>query len=227
VITESPKDNQQANLFCLVCHFRLCYNSHKTIKAIFIAFTMEVMMAKEIPAQEEKMAINRREFLNFAWLASLGFLAVNMAGVTFLFAMPRFKEGEFGGTITVGKIADLPPAGSAPLNFPKVKLWLSNTEEGVTALYKVCTHLGCLFTWREQEDKFVCPCHGSQFNLEGDYIQGPAPRSLDRFVVQAVDPNTNEILAESPDGEPLPVPNNPDTLIRVDTGRKITGKPHA
>jgi len=185
------------------------------------------MMAKEIPAQEENKAINRREFLNFAWLASLGFLAVNMAGVTYLFAMPRFKEGEFGGTITVGKAADLPPAGTSPLNFPKVKLWLSNTEEGVTALYKVCTHLGCLYTWREQEDKFVCPCHGSQFTLDGEYILGPAPRSLDRFVVQVFDPNTNEMLAEAPDGEPLALPDNPDAVIRVDTGRRINGKPHA
>jgi len=65
-------------------------------------------MAKEAPQQEEKIAINRREFLNIAWLASLGFFAVNMAGVGFLFAMPRFKEGELGGAITVGKAADLP-----------------------------------------------------------------------------------------------------------------------
>ncbi len=184
-------------------------------------------MAKEAPPQEGKIAINRREFLNIAWLASLGFFTVNMAGVGFLFAMPRFKEGEFGGTVTIGKAADLPQAGSAPANFPKVKLWVSNTDQGVTALYKVCTHLGCLYNWREQEDKFVCPCHGSQFGLDGEYIQGPAPRSLDRFVVQAVDPNTNEILSEAADGEPLPLPSDPNTVIRVDTGRRVKGKPHA
>ena len=40
--------------------------------------------------------INRREFLNVAWLASLGFLFVDVAGVTYLFSMPRFKVGEFG-----------------------------------------------------------------------------------------------------------------------------------
>lgn len=196
-------------------------------KGIFIALHSEVFMAKEAPQQEEKIAINRREFLNIAWLASLGFFAVNMAGVSFLFAMPRFKEGEFGGTITVGKAADLPAAGSTPVNLPKVKLWVSNTEQGVTALYKVCTHLGCLYNWRDQEQKFVCPCHGSQFSLDGEYIQGPAPRSLDRFVVQAVNPDTNEVIAEAAAGEPLPLPADPNTLIRVDTGRRINGKPHA
>ena len=173
---------------------------------------------------EEKEAINRREFLNFAWLASLGFLTVSMGGVTYLFAMPRFEEGEFGGVFTIGKAAELPPPGSQPANYPKGKIWLSNTGEGVTALYKVCTHLGCLYNWRDLEGKFVCPCHGSQFDLEGDYLQGPAPRSLDRFVVQAVDPDTGEVIAESPDGSPLPIPDNPDVVIKVDTGKKIQGQ---
>ena len=185
------------------------------------------MAKQDQPSQEEKKPVSRREFLNFAWLASLGFLSVSFGGVTFLFAMPRFKEGEFGGIVPVGKVAELPAAGSAPANYPKAKLWLSNTETGVTALYKVCTHLGCLYNWRDLEDKFVCPCHGSQFTAEGEYILGPAPRSLDSFVVQAIDPNSGEVLAESTDGSPLPLPDNPDALIKVDTGKRIQGKAHA
>lgn len=184
-------------------------------------------MAKKPPnSPEEKPAINRREFLNLAWLASLGFFLVDIAGVTYLFSMPRFKEGEFGGTFTVGKVSELPEKGSAPVNIPKVKMWLSNTDAGVMALYKVCTHLGCLYNWNDQEFKFICPCHGSQFEADGDYIQGPAPRSLDRFVVQVVDPNTDEVLAEAQEGAPLAIPNNPDAIIRVDTGQRIQGQQH-
>jgi len=184
-------------------------------------------MAKNTPnTPEEKPAINRREFLNLAWLASLGFFLVDIAGVTYLFSMPRFKEGEFGGTFTVGKVSELPEKGSAPVNIPKVKMWISNTDAGVMALYKVCTHLGCLYNWNDQEFKFICPCHGSQFQADGDYIQGPAPRSLDRFVVQVVDPNTDEVLAEAQEGVPLAIPNNPDAIIRVDTGQRIKGQQH-
>jgi cytochrome b6-f complex iron-sulfur subunit len=175
---------------------------------------------------EKKPKVNRREFLNFAWLASLGFLTVDLAGVTYLFAMPRFKEGEFGGLITVGKLSDLPVTDSGPVNFPKVKFWLSQTDEGVSALYKVCTHLGCLYNWSDQEDKFICPCHGSQFQLNGTYIQGPAPRSLDRFVVQVVDPNSGKVLAETDEAGPVQVPDQPDAILRVDTGKKITGIRH-
>ncbi|MDI6814233.1 MAG: hypothetical protein QMD10_11950, partial [Desulfitobacteriaceae bacterium] len=98
---------------------------------------------------EAKKKVNRREFLNFAWLASLGFLTLNIGGMTYLFAMPRFKEGEFGGTFTVGKISELPPPGSPPGNYPKVRFWLTHTPQGISALYKVCTHLGCLYNWND------------------------------------------------------------------------------
>ncbi len=175
----------------------------------------------------EKKEVSRREFLNIAWLASLGFLMLDLGGVTYLFSMPRFKEGEFGGLFTIGKVSELPEKGSPPVNYPKVKLWLSNTDKGVMALYKVCTHLGCLYNWNSQEGKFICPCHGSQFQANGTYIQGPAPRSLDRFVVQAVDPNSNQIIAESTDGNPLPVPAQPDAVIKVDTGKRVRGAIHA
>ena len=185
------------------------------------------MTAAPNEAETEVKPVTRQEFLNIAWLASLGFLTINLGGVTYLFAMPRFKEGEFGGLYTVGPVSDLPSAGSPPVNIPKVKMWLSNTEQGLMALYKVCTHLGCLYNWNSQEGKFICPCHGSQYQANGTYIQGPAPRSLDRFVVQAVDPNSGDILVESTDGTPMPVPDKPDAVVRVDTGRKVLGKVHA
>ena len=182
------------------------------------------MARADQPSEEEKITINRREFLNFAWLASLGFLAVSVSGTTLLFAFPRFKAGEFGGVVSVGPASELPETGSSPDNYPKVKFWLSNTDEGVTALYKVCTHLGCLYGWREQENKFVCPCHGSQFELDGKFIQGPAPRSLDRFVVQAIDPESEEVVAQTNEnGDPLQIPEDANVIIQVDTGKTIRG----
>ncbi len=42
----------------------------------------------------------------------------------------------------------------------------------------VCTHLGCVVPWNASEDKFICPCHGSQYNAQGKVVRGPAPLSL-------------------------------------------------
>lgn len=45
-------------------------------------------------------------------------------------------------------------------------------------LNAVCTHLGCVVPWNGSENKFICPCHGSQYNNEGKVVRGPAPLSL-------------------------------------------------
>ena len=42
----------------------------------------------------------------------------------------------------------------------------------------VCTHLGCVVPWNKAENKFMCPCHGSQYNEDGKVVRGPAPLSL-------------------------------------------------
>ncbi len=55
------------------------------------------------------------------------------------------------------------------------------TEDNTIANYginAVCTHLGCVVPWNASENKFICPCHGSQYNNEGKVVRGPAPLSL-------------------------------------------------
>lgn len=42
----------------------------------------------------------------------------------------------------------------------------------------VCTHLGCVVPWSEANNKFICPCHGSQYDEEGSVVRGPAPLPL-------------------------------------------------
>lgn len=172
--------------------------------------------------------ITRRELLNYVWLGSLGVFLAEFTGVGILFAFPRFREGEFGGTFSLGAASEMPDTEAAPQANNEGKFWLVRTDEGILALYKVCTHLGCLFNWQESETKFICPCHGSQFERDGDYIQGPAPRSLDRFVVRIVDPNTGEVVAETDPQTKGPVAApSPDHVVRVDTGSLLRGDPNA
>ncbi|MBV8695305.1 MAG: ubiquinol-cytochrome c reductase iron-sulfur subunit [Chloroflexi bacterium] len=51
------------------------------------------------------------------------------------------------------------------------------------ALYQRCVHLGCTVPFRNDCSSFKCPCHGSHYNVDGEYLDGPAPRSLDRFAL--------------------------------------------
>ena len=48
-------------------------------------------------------------------------------------------------------------------------------EYGLNA---VCTHLGCVVPWDANKDRYICPCHGSQYDNEGKVVRGPAPLSL-------------------------------------------------
>jgi cytochrome b6-f complex iron-sulfur subunit len=51
----------------------------------------------------------------------------------------------------------------------------SIAEYGINA---VCTHLGCVVPWNAGQNRFICPCHGSQYDNTGKVVRGPAPLSL-------------------------------------------------
>tara|TARA_Y100000748_G_C15494580_1_gene487762 strand:- start:80 stop:811 length:732 start_codon:yes stop_codon:yes gene_type:complete len=59
------------------------------------------------------------------------------------------------------------------------------------ALNAVCTHLGCVVPWNRAANKYMCPCHGSQYDSTGKVIRGPAPLSLALAHVSRVD---NKVL---------------------------------
>ena len=55
------------------------------------------------------------------------------------------------------------------------------------AINAVCTHLGCVVPWNRAASKYMCPCHGSQYDERGKVIRGPAPLSLGLAHVEVVD----------------------------------------
>jgi cytochrome b6-f complex iron-sulfur subunit len=62
------------------------------------------------------------------------------------------------------------------------------SDQGFYALRSICTHLGCIPSWKPAEHKFKCPCHGSGFHLTGVNFEGPAPRPLERHGI-SLDPD--------------------------------------
>ena len=83
------------------------------------------------------------------------------------------------------------------------------------ALYQRCVHLGCTVPFRDDCVSFKCPCHGSHYHVDGEYLDGPAPRSLDRFALSfdgenvLVDTGTLNNMVPHPDASTLliQVPN--------------------
>jgi ubiquinol-cytochrome c reductase iron-sulfur subunit len=58
-----------------------------------------------------------------------------------------------------------------------------------TVVIGICTHLGCIPAWVNEEKKFKCACHGGEFDASGVNTFGPPPKP---FVIPAfkVDGNT-------------------------------------
>ena len=174
--------------------------------------------AKAAP-QVQVAAPSRREFLYYIWGASMELLLGEAGAGLIWFALPRFKAGTFGGTFNLASDV-LPTFGSAPLNVPEGRFWLSNSDKGFVVLYGVCTHLGCLPKWVDVNNRFECPCHGSKFERDGLYIEGPAPRSLDRFktTITFTDGTTE---TQDADGNPIDLAGREIASIAVDTGTRL------
>ncbi len=177
---------------------------------------------REEPVYVPPGGVTRREFLNYIWGASMALLLAESAVLTYLFSFPRFRAGDFGGKIAVG-VSEFPQLNGNPAPNNVGKFWMVSTEKGVMTHYKICTHLGCIYGWDESAKIFSCPCHGSQFQYDGTYRAGPAPRGLDRFSFEVVDA-TDKVLVESKDGTAIDLKKYPDAAkILVNTGNKITG----
>lgn len=56
-------------------------------------------------------------------------------------------------------------------------------RDGNGQLYVVdttCTHMGCEVEWNDAERTWDCPCHGSRYSYQGEVIEGPAKKALDK-----------------------------------------------
>jgi len=80
------------------------------------------------------------------------------------------------GAVVVGYPEEI-PVGSVMV-VTAARAFVGRTEDGLFALSTVCPHLGCVLRWLPDERRFHCPCHGSQFELDGQVLNGPARTDL-------------------------------------------------
>jgi cytochrome b6-f complex iron-sulfur subunit len=62
---------------------------------------------------------------------------------------------------------------------PNDKIIVVRTSDTTFAtLSDICTHARCAVGFSTSLDHFKCPCHGSEFGLDGSVLRGPALRPL-------------------------------------------------
>jgi Rieske Fe-S protein len=73
--------------------------------------------------------------------------------------------------------------------------FLARDQGTLRAFAITCPHLGCSYAFDDGKRHFVCPCHGSEFALDGKVIHGPATSPLSHLTWEA-GPGANEIDVE-------------------------------
>jgi|BEDMetMinimDraft_2_1075160.scaffolds.fasta_scaffold00522_9 Rieske Fe-S protein len=84
----------------------------------------------------------------------------------------RFQAGEQQAFIYAASGGDLIKGGFGYAGY------MVNADGKVFVLSNSCTHLGCPVAWNQAVLRFQCPCHGSQFNIYGQVVHGPAQAPL-------------------------------------------------
>jgi len=119
--------------------------------------------------------LSRRAFFTKLGLGSLGVAAVGTLVFYYRYLSPNVLF-EASPVVNAGK-AENYPVDSVTLD-ASTGIYLVHVAEGYFALNAVCTHLGCLTTWKQDLGIIACPCHGSRFSREGQKLAGPAPKPL-------------------------------------------------
>lgn len=135
---------------------------------------------------------SRRNF--FQWMIGIASgligagLAIPLIGYVISPALKRREQS----WIEVANLSDLPVDEPTQLDHvttirdgwmerkSQKAVWAVKQVDGNVIVYSpICTHLGCGYRWEGEDRKFKCPCHGSVYDVMGQVLAGPAPRSLD------------------------------------------------
>jgi len=135
---------------------------------------------------------NRRNLMNIIMFGSLT-VTVGFLGVPYiLFFVPPGSGGGSGGVPAKNALGDdlyakayleskLANDRSLAQGLKGDATYLIVKEDKTLESYglnAVCTHLGCVVPWSAPNNKFMCPCHGSQYAPTGAVVRGPAPLPL-------------------------------------------------
>jgi cytochrome b6-f complex iron-sulfur subunit len=169
---------------------------------------------ERVEVTPNEYGVTRRKFFNRAVFAIFALFLAQFALAGLAFFWPKLKGG-FGAKVNAGSVESLKDevtdgATIVPVHATAAQAWIvpfplselpGSSYEGVPfviaggesdgvglmAMWQRCVHLGCKVPECLSSQGFECPCHGSKYNIHGEYDAGPAPRNLDRFAVEVND----------------------------------------
>ena len=130
---------------------------------------------------------SRRRFVNWFLGTSVGAFLLTVLYPVSRYLVPPTAGESAAGTVTLPiKPEDVKPNTGQIFKFGSRPGLLVRTAQGeLKAFSAVCTHLSCTVQYRSDISHIWCACHNGHFDLNGKNIEGPPPRPLDAYVVNA------------------------------------------
>lgn len=153
----------------------------------------------------------RRSFLNRLWTVLGGIVLLEFGWLSISILKSKKEENaksQHDSYISPGAVETFLPNSVTAV--PEGRFYLACLEDGsFLALSRRCTHLGCSLLWDEDRSSFICPCHGSSFDLAGEVLTPPATRALDSYPLRiengVIRVNISRSVKRLQDGKPRSV----------------------
>jgi cytochrome b6-f complex iron-sulfur subunit len=123
--------------------------------------------------------ISRRDFIKRSALGVVaGGAALSGLNLKVLAAQSAKAVLKRSGEVVTIKLSENPDiaAVGGHINITDDIMLIRMDESKFLAISTICRHKGC--TVELEGDKFVCPCHGSEYTITGKVTQGPAKANL-------------------------------------------------
>jgi Rieske Fe-S protein len=128
--------------------------------------------------------ISRKDFLSrMGWLLSLPILVIGGLSISRQSQLLKDRKVLIPYDIEDG------------VSFIEDIIIVKNNNE-IKFLASACPHLGCKIN-KTENDLLICPCHGSQFKLDGANTKGPATQDLKILPFELDEMNKNYIVKNS------------------------------
>lgn len=162
----------------------------------------------DAPEQISEHELSRRSFMDRSIKAIAAFIGISLGVPALGYLISPALQQQEGQWVKLGHTSQVKPGVPTlfTVTVDKTTGWVQAeiklayfvyTQDGVTftVLSNICTHLGCQTHWSEESGTILCPCHGGQFDVEGNVIAGPPPLPLKRVTFR-IDENNNIVCQE-------------------------------
>lgn len=79
---------------------------------------------------------------------------------------------------------EIPPGEGRVITAHGKRCAVYRDEDGkVHAVSAACAHMGCVVGFNDVERTWECPCHGSRYAIDGEVLQGPTVKPLEKVVL--------------------------------------------